>query len=100
MLASAWRPPAWPRIAGAKITLGGRDQGRLDAAAAAVAGASAFVVDAEDPTSLAGFFRASGPADDLVITITRRGHRQSRDAGRLGEADLVSSFGGKASGRR
>jgi NAD(P)-dependent dehydrogenase (short-subunit alcohol dehydrogenase family) len=81
---------------GAKVTLGGRDQGRLDAAAVTVAGASAIAVDAEDPASLADFFRATGPVDDLVITITRRGHRNSRDAGRLGEADLVSSFGGKA----
>jgi NAD(P)-dependent dehydrogenase (short-subunit alcohol dehydrogenase family) len=54
------------------------------------------VVDAEDPASLADLFRTAGPIDDLVITITRRGHRNSRDAGRLGEADLVSSFGGKA----
>jgi len=81
---------------GAKITLGGRDQGRLDAAAATVEAASAIAVDAEDPASLAGFFRAAGPVDDLVITITRRGHRESRGAARLGEADLVSSFGGKA----
>lgn len=81
---------------GATITLGGRDQGRLNAAAGAVAGASALAVDAEDPASLAEFFRAAGPIDDLVITITRRGHRKSRDAARLGEADLVSSFGGNA----
>ena len=81
---------------GAQVTLGGRDQERLSAATAAVEGASAIVVDAEDPVSLAGFFRATGPVDDLVITITRRGHRRSRDAARLGEADLVTSFGGKA----
>jgi NAD(P)-dependent dehydrogenase (short-subunit alcohol dehydrogenase family) len=81
---------------GARIALGGRDKDRLGAAAAAVAGASAFVVDAEDPASLADFFRAAGPVDDLVITITRRGQRQSRDANRLGEADLVGSFAGKA----
>jgi NADP-dependent 3-hydroxy acid dehydrogenase YdfG len=67
---------------GAKITLGGRDQGRLDAAVAAVAGASAIAVDAEDPASLADFFRAAGPVDDLVITITRRGHRRSRGTSR------------------
>jgi NAD(P)-dependent dehydrogenase (short-subunit alcohol dehydrogenase family) len=81
---------------GALITLGGRDRERLGAAAAAVGGASAIVADAEDPASLAGFFRAAGPIDDLVITITRRGHRRSREAGHLGEADLTGSFAGKA----
>jgi NAD(P)-dependent dehydrogenase (short-subunit alcohol dehydrogenase family) len=81
---------------GATITLGGRDRKRLDAAAAAVGGASAFVADAEDPASLAGFFRAAGPVDDLVITITRRGHRDSREAEQLGKADLAGSFAGKA----
>jgi hypothetical protein len=75
--------------------MGGRNRERLDAAAAAVGGASAFVVDAEDPASLADFFRAAGLIDDLVITITRRGHRESRDAEHLGEADLAGSFAGK-----
>ncbi len=80
---------------GARITLGGRDQTRLNAAAAQI-DATAIRVDAEDMSSLAGFFRAAGPIDDLVITLTRRGHRSSRDAGRLGLADLAGSFAGKA----
>jgi NAD(P)-dependent dehydrogenase (short-subunit alcohol dehydrogenase family) len=80
---------------GAKVILGGRDRDRLDAAAAGVKGASAVAVDAEDPASLADFFRAAGPIDDLVITITRRGHRDSRNAGELGQADLAGSFAGK-----
>jgi NAD(P)-dependent dehydrogenase (short-subunit alcohol dehydrogenase family) len=80
---------------GATITLGGRNQEWLDTAAAAVGGASAAVVDAADPASLADFFRAAGPIDDLVITITRRGHRQSRKAEDLSETDLTGSFADK-----
>ncbi|MEU6512299.1 SDR family oxidoreductase [Streptomyces sp. NPDC046942] len=80
---------------GARITLGGRDQTRLNAAAAQT-GAMAIPVDAQDMSSLAGFFRAAGSIDDLVITLTRRGHRSSRDADHLGLADLAGSFAGKA----
>ena len=80
---------------GARITLGGRDRTRLTAAADQT-GATAIPVDAEDRSSLAGFFHAAGPIDDLVITLTRRGHRSSRDAGELGLADLAGSFAGKA----
>ncbi|QUQ64741.1 SDR family oxidoreductase [Kutzneria sp. CA-103260] len=80
---------------GARITLGSRDQVRLTAAAAHT-GAMAVPVDAEDMSSLAGFFRAAGPIDDLVITLTRRGRRPSREGDRLGLADLAGSFAGKA----
>jgi NAD(P)-dependent dehydrogenase (short-subunit alcohol dehydrogenase family) len=82
---------------GARVTIGGRDQGRLHAAAAEIGSAATGIpVDSEDQGSLAEFFAKTGSVDDLVITITRRGHRSSREADRLGEADLVSSFGGKA----
>jgi len=80
---------------GARVTIGGRNQARLDAAVTSIEGATAHAVDAEDSTSLAVFFKATGPVDDLVITLTRRGHRGSRDAKNLGQADLVSSFTGK-----
>lgn len=81
---------------GARVTIGGRNEERLAAAVATMEGAKALVVDAGDPASLAAFFKATGPIDDLVITITPRGHRPSRDAAKLGQADLVGSFGGKA----
>jgi NAD(P)-dependent dehydrogenase (short-subunit alcohol dehydrogenase family) len=80
---------------GARVTLGGRDQARLNAAAART-GAAAIPVDAEDIPSLAGFFHAAGPIDDLVITVTRRGQGSSRGADRLGLAGLAGSFAGKA----
>ena len=60
---------------GARVTIGGRNQARLDAAVTSIEGATAHAVDAEDSTSLAVFFKATGPVDDLVITLTRRGHR-------------------------
>jgi len=78
---------------GARITLGGRNQARLDAAAAQVGGAATVVVDAQDRDSLAGFFRAAGPIDDLVITVTRRGGGGPAD--QLAEADLLGAFAGK-----
>jgi NAD(P)-dependent dehydrogenase (short-subunit alcohol dehydrogenase family) len=81
---------------GARVTIGGRNEERLNAAAATINGATALVVDALDPASLAGFFQAAGPIDDLVVTITPRGHRPSRLADHLGQADLVASFSGKA----
>ncbi|MCP2166906.1 SDR family NAD(P)-dependent oxidoreductase [Goodfellowiella coeruleoviolacea] len=60
---------------GARVTLGGRDRERLAAAAATVDGAAGIPVDAADRVSLAEFFRAAGPVDDVVITVTRRGSR-------------------------
>jgi NAD(P)-dependent dehydrogenase (short-subunit alcohol dehydrogenase family) len=79
---------------GARVTIGGRDRVRLEAAADQT-GATAVQVDAEDASSLAGFFRATGAIDDLVVTLTRRGHREARDAAGLGRADLAGSFAGK-----
>src|SRR5690349_2995099 len=58
---------------GARVTLGSRDRGRLDAAVTEIGGGTAVVVDGEDAGSLRRFFAAAGPITDLVITMTRRG---------------------------
>ena len=60
-----------------RFSLGGGYQGRLDAAVVTIEDGAAIAVDAQDPASLAAFFKATGPIDDLVITITIRGHRTS-----------------------
>jgi NAD(P)-dependent dehydrogenase (short-subunit alcohol dehydrogenase family) len=78
---------------GARVTLGGRDQARLDTAAQQVPGAATVVTDAEDGDALAAFFAAAGPIDDLVVTVTRRGG--GGRAGQLAEADLLGGFAGK-----
>jgi NAD(P)-dependent dehydrogenase (short-subunit alcohol dehydrogenase family) len=79
---------------GARVTIGGRDVARLDAAAQELAGdARSVQVDAEDFVSLQQFFFAAGPIDDLVVTVTRRG-----GAGTLAElagTDLLGAFAGK-----
>jgi len=80
---------------GNRVTIGGRDQARLDAAVASIEGAAAVAVDAENVDSLAAFFKATGLIDDFIVTITIRGHRSSRDAKDLGRRDLLASFNGK-----
>jgi NAD(P)-dependent dehydrogenase (short-subunit alcohol dehydrogenase family) len=50
-------------------------------------------VDANDPASLRGFFDETGPIDDLVVTVTRRGG--AGPAAALGDEDLEDAFAGK-----
>ncbi len=80
---------------GARVTIGGRDRGRLDAAAKELGDqARAVTVDAEDAQSLARFFAETGPISDLIITVTRRGG--AGPASDLARADLLGAFAGKA----
>ena len=59
---------------GAEVTLGGRDEKRLAAAAEALpADTKTIPVDATDRGSLKHFYEKAGPIDDLVVTVTRRG---------------------------
>lgn len=78
---------------GARVTLGSRDRGRLDAAVKEIGGGTAVVVDGEDAGSLRQFFAEAGPISDLVITMTRRGG--GAPAADLAEADLEGAFRGK-----
>ena len=78
---------------GARVTLGSRDRGRLDAAVKEIGGGTAIVVDGEDAASLRAFFGEAGPITDLVITMTRRGG--TAPAADLAEADLEGTFRGK-----
>jgi NAD(P)-dependent dehydrogenase (short-subunit alcohol dehydrogenase family) len=81
-------------LAGARVTIGGRNQDRLKAAAAELgARVRAVPVDAEDVASLRSFFAEAGPIDDLVVTVTRRGG--AGPASDLAEADLLGAFAGK-----
>jgi NAD(P)-dependent dehydrogenase (short-subunit alcohol dehydrogenase family) len=78
---------------GARVTIGGRDRGRLDAAVKEVGHpARGVVVDAEDVGSLRGFYAEAGPISDLVVTVTRRGG--AGPAADLAQADLAGAFGG------
>ena len=79
---------------GARVTLGGRDQARLAAAARQLGDqVTPLPVDAEQPDSLRRFFAAAGPITDLVITVTRRGGLAP--VSELAEADLPGAFAGK-----
>lgn len=79
---------------GARVTIGGRDRGRLDAAARQVGGqAKPLAVDAGKADSLRQFFAQAGPITDLVITVTRRGG--AGPASELADADLLGAFAGK-----
>ncbi len=79
---------------GARVTIGGRDPGRLAAAAAELGDrVTALAVDAQEPDSLRQFFAAAGPISDLVITVTRRGG--AGPAAELADTDLAGAFAGK-----
>jgi NAD(P)-dependent dehydrogenase (short-subunit alcohol dehydrogenase family) len=79
---------------GAQLTIGSRDQGRLDAAVERLDNlARAVVVDAEDVGSLRAFFAEAGPISDLVVTVTRRGGAGPVE--QLAESDLLGAFAGK-----
>lgn len=81
-------------LAGARVTIGGRDQDRLETAARELgAHVRAVPVDAEDVASLRAFFTEIGPIDDLVVTVTRRGG--AGPVSDLAEADLLGAFAGK-----
>jgi NAD(P)-dependent dehydrogenase (short-subunit alcohol dehydrogenase family) len=80
--------------AGTQVTIGGRNRGRLDAAAAQLDGrAQAVAVDAGQVDSLKQFFAQAGPISDLVITVTGRGG--AVPVSELTEADLPAAFAGK-----
>ena len=79
---------------GARVTIGGRDAGRLDAAVKELGGQARGVpVDAGQADSLRRFFAEAGPITDLVITVTRRGGVGPVTG--LAEADLAGAFAGK-----
>ena len=79
---------------GAQVTIGGRDRGRLGAAARQLGGRTQAVpVDAEQADSLRQFFAQAGPISDLVVTVTRRGG--AGPAAGLADADLPGAFAGK-----
>ena len=79
---------------GARVTIGGRNRYRLDAAVKQLGDrAQAVAVDAEQADSLKQFFAQAGPISDLVITVTRRGG--AGPASQLAEADLPGAFAGK-----
>lgn len=79
---------------GARVAIGGRDEGRLARAADVLAPeARTIPVDATDADSLRGFYQKAGPVDDLVVTVTRRGGAGPAEA--LAEQDLPDAFAGK-----
>src|SRR4051794_3908451 len=79
---------------GAEVTLGGRDEKRLAAAAEALpARTKTIPVDATDRRSLKQFYEKAGRIDDLVVTVTRRGG--AGPATDLAEQDLLGAFEGK-----
>jgi NAD(P)-dependent dehydrogenase (short-subunit alcohol dehydrogenase family) len=79
---------------GARVTVGGRDPGRLDDAVKQLGDrARGVTVDAGQAGSLRQFFAQAGPISDLVITVTRRGG--AGPAAGLPEADLPGAFAGK-----
>lgn len=53
--------------AGAAVTIAGRSQARLEAAATTIGGASVATVDVTDGDSIARLFTATGPVDHLVL---------------------------------
>lgn len=79
---------------GGRVTIGGRNQARLEAAGEQLGtAATAVVVDAEQPESLRRFFVQAGPITDLVVTVTRRGG--AGPVTDLPDSDLIGAFAGK-----
>src|SRR5205085_639794 len=79
---------------GARATIAGRDPERLAQARASLADeVQAIAVDATDPDALRRFFVETGPIDDLVVTVTRRGG--AGPASGLADQDLLDAFTGK-----
>lgn len=79
---------------GARVTIGARNQERMQAAARELGEAvSPIQVDARDDGSLRSFFADAGPTDDLVVTVTGRGGAAS--VAELADADLLAAFAGK-----
>ena len=79
---------------GAEVTIGGRNEQHLEDAAATISNAvRTMVVEATKTESLRRFFDETGPFDDLVVTVTRRGGAGA--ATELTEQDLVGAFEGK-----
>jgi NAD(P)-dependent dehydrogenase (short-subunit alcohol dehydrogenase family) len=74
---------------GWRVTVGGRNQKRLDA----IAGAETIQVDATDDASLRAFYEAAGPIDALVVTVTRRGGAGPAES--LTADGLLEAFAGK-----
>lgn len=80
---------------GARVTIGGRDRQRLSETAESLPdGVRTIEVDATDRASLHQFYEQTGPIDDLVIAVTRRGG--AGPASSLAQQDLVDSFTGKS----
>ncbi|MFD0509553.1 SDR family oxidoreductase [Streptomyces aureus] len=83
---------------GAEVTITGRDQARLDQAAARVGGkTTAHRMDATDPADIDAFFAQSGPIDHLVVAVS--GSAGSGPFAELDLAELAAGFEG-SSGRR
>ncbi|MGW6754624.1 SDR family oxidoreductase [Streptomyces sp. NPDC055006] len=79
---------------GAEVTITGRDQARLDQAAARVGGkTTAHRMDATDPADIDAFFAQSGPIDHLVVAVS--GSAGSGPFAELDLADLAAGFEGK-----
>src|SRR3954471_16377584 len=79
---------------GAAVTIGGRDTQRLSDAAMSLGGDVRPVeVDATDARTLRSFFDETGPVDDLVVTVTRRGGAGA--VTEVADRDLVDAFAGK-----
>lgn len=78
---------------GARVTIGARDQGRLDRVRQTLTGVTARAVDAAEVEALRGFFAEAGPIDHLVVTVTGRGGAGPAET--LAERDLTRAFAEK-----
>ncbi|MEU6478528.1 SDR family oxidoreductase [Streptomyces sp. NPDC047017] len=79
---------------GAEVVITGRDQGRLDAAAARIGGkVSAYRVDAGDPEAVDAFFAGFGAVDHLILALS--GAKGGGPFAELDLADLAAGFDGK-----
>jgi NAD(P)-dependent dehydrogenase (short-subunit alcohol dehydrogenase family) len=55
---------------GAQVTITGRDEAKLTAAAGRIGGVRTAVADALDQSSVSRVFEAAGPVDDVVISVS------------------------------